>query len=255
MNNIIVLINLIKESNVKKTGKERAINQGYEISVKSWKQYCNKYGHELFVIETPVVEDFAVMKPHWNKMYILDILDANEIKYDQVMYVDSDTIVHDTAPDIFTVTDHKFCAVRNYGCMDWTLRSLEIYSELLFNNYKLPYLKYFNSGMLVFNKQHKDFFKKIQAFYFENLEKILYIQDKFELGNDQPVLNFLLDVHIPNEVMELGYEWNMQDMNRFEVLNNEMLHTKYGYISHYNCGIQPSPRYWMEKTYNHIYGS
>ena len=185
-------------------------------------------------------------------MYILDILEANKIEYDQVLYVDSDTIVHDNAPDIFKITDRKFCAVRNYGCMDWLLRSLEVYSKFIFENYKLPYLKYFNSGLLVFNKTHTDFFKKMQDFYFGNLDKILYIQDKFELGNDQPVMNFLLDMHIPNEVKELGYEWNMQDMNRFEVLTEDMLHVKYGYVSHYNCGIQPTPKFWMEKTFNFI---
>jgi len=252
MNNVVTLINLIKDSNVKKAGKDRALNQGYDISIKSWQNYCNKYGHELFIIDTPVVEDFAVMKPHWTKMYILDILEANDIDYDQVLYVDSDTIVHNNAPDIFLETSHKFCTVRNYGCMDWLFRSLEVYSKFVFENYKLPYLKYFNSGLLVFNKDHKDFFKKMQDFYFGNLDKILYIQDKFELGNDQPVMNFLLDIHMPNEVKELGYEWNMQDMNRFEVLTEDMLHVKYGYVSHYNCGIQPTPKFWMEKTYNFI---
>ena len=252
MNNVVTLINLVKDSNVKKAGKTRALNQGYDISIKSWQAYCNKYGHQLFIIDTPVIEDFGIMKPHWTKMYILDILEANEIEYDQVLYVDSDTIVHDNAPDIFKITDRKFCAVRNYGCMDWLLRSLEVYSKFIFENYKLPYLKYFNSGLLVFNKTHADFFKKMQDFYFGNLDKILYIQDKFELGNDQPVMNFLLDMHIPNEVKELGYEWNMQDMNRFEVLTEDMLHVKYGYVSHYNCGIQPTPKFWMEKTFNFI---
>jgi hypothetical protein len=253
MNNIIVLINLIKDSEVKKSDKQRAINQGYEISVKSWKKYCDKYNYQLFVIDSPVIDDFSIMKPHWNKMYILDILDSNKVQYNQIMYVDSDTIVHDNAPDVFLLTNNKFCVVRNYGCVDWMFRSLETYSKLLFDNYKLPYLKYFNSGMLIFNSTHKEFFKKMQNFYFNNLDKILYIQDKFELGNDQPVLNFLLDKYIRDDVKELPYEWNMQDMNRFEVLNDDMLHVKYGYISHYNCGIKPSPRVWMEKTYNYIY--
>lgn len=253
MNNIVVLINLVRDSTVKKAGKERALNQGYDISERSWRNYCEKYNHTLFVIDTPVTEDFSVLKPHWTKMYILDILDSNEIEYDQVLYVDSDTIVHTNAPDVFYFSENKFCAVRNYGCMDWLLRSMETYSKYVFDNYKLSYLKYFNSGFLIFNKKHREFFKKMQEFYFANLENILYIQDKFELGNDQPVLNFLLDMYIADDVKELGYEWNMQDMNRFEVLRDDMLHTRYGYVSHYNCGIQPSPRHWMKLTYDFLY--
>ena len=45
----------------------------------------------------------------------------------------------------------------------------------------------------------------------------------------------------------------MQDMTRFEVLGEDMLHTEYGYISHYNAGVKPTPGYWLEKTYKHLY--
>ena len=149
MNNIIVLINLIKESSLDKAGKERALGQGYDVSVKSWTEYCKKHNLLLYIIDSPVIEDYAILKPHWNKMYILDILDNNNIEYDQVMYVDSDTIVHTNVPNIFELSDYKFCIVKNYGSMDWTCRSIEIYSRLLFNEYKLLPSKYFNSGMFV----------------------------------------------------------------------------------------------------------
>ena len=42
-------------------------------------------------------------------------------------------------------------------------------------------------------------------------------------------------------------------MTRFEVLNENMLHTRYGYINHFNAGTPPSPQYWLEKTYKHLY--
>jgi hypothetical protein len=34
---------------------------------------------------------------------------------------------------------------------------------------------------------------------------------------------------------------------------NDILHTRYGYVSHYNAGTPPSSQYWMEKTYKHLY--
>ena len=45
----------------------------------------------------------------------------------------------------------------------------------------------------------------------------------------------------------------MQDMMRVEVLGADMLHTKYGWIYHFNCGVRPHPRAWMEATYKHLF--
>ena len=47
---------------------------------------------------------------------------------------------------------------------------------------------------------------------------------------------------------QLGYEWNMQDLNRFELLDEELTFTKIGWIYHFN-GIDDNVRnYIMEKT-------
>ena len=243
-NNIIFMINIVHD--------DRSRNQGYDYSVKSWKLYSKKIGAELFVLDQPLY-DYSYMKPQWFKMYILDILEANEIDYDQVLYVDADTIVHPDTPDIFETTDNKFCAVRNYGCMDWLCRSLENYSKLIFDDFTFPYYKYFNSGVMVFNKKHKSLFKSIQDFYHDNHEKIKHIQNTYHVGNDQPVLNFFVNRDIPEDYKVLDYEWNMQDMNRFEIIGNDMLHTRYGYVSHYNAGIKPTPGYWLQKTFNYLY--
>ena len=242
--NIIFIINIVKD--------ERSKNQGYNYSIKSWEHYSKKIGADLFVLDEPLY-DFSHMKPQWYKMYILDILEANEIEYNQVLYVDADTIIHPNAPNIFEVTDNKFCAVRNFGCMDWVCRSLENYSKLLFNDFMFPYYKYFNSGVMVFNKNHKELFKSMQEFYQDQHERIKHVQDNYHVGNDQPVLNFFVNRDIPEDYKVLDYEWNMQDLTRFEVLGDDMLHTKYGYISHYNAGVKPTPGYWLEKTYKHLY--
>ena len=242
--NIIFIINIVKD--------ERSKNQGYDYSIKSWEHYSNKIGADLFILDEPL-GDLSYMKPQWYKMYILDILDENEVEYDQVLYVDADTIIHPNAPNIFEISDNKFCAVRNFGCMDWVCRSLENYSKLLFEDFMFSYYKYFNSGVMVFNKKHRKLFKSMQEFYQEQHERIKHVQDNYHVGNDQPVLNFFVNRDIPEDYKVLDYEWNMQDMTRFEVLGEDMLHTKYGYISHYNAGVKPTPGYWLEKTYKHLY--
>jgi lipopolysaccharide biosynthesis glycosyltransferase len=242
--NVIFIINIVHN--------DRGRNQGYNWSIKSWEKYAEKYGHNLFVLDSTLF-DLEYMKPQWYKVFILDLLEGNQIDYDQVLYVDADTLIHPTAPDIFTLTDRKFCAVRNYGDMDWVLRSMENYSKFLFNGFTFPFYKYFNSGVMVFNKKHVPFFKTLQEFYQSNRNAIVEMQTTFGVGNDQPVLNYFVNRDIPDDFKVLPYEWNMQDMTRLEVLTEDFLHSRYGFISHYNAGVKPTPGYWIEKTYKHLY--
>jgi lipopolysaccharide biosynthesis glycosyltransferase len=248
--NIIFLINVTH--NKKFQGGGNTLQGAFEWSFKSWSHYAKRYGAEIFVLDEPLF-DVEYMKPNWFKMYILDILEANEIDYDQVLYVDYDTIVTPTAPNVFELTNHKFCAVRNFGDMDWVCRSIENYSKYVFNGFTFPYYNYFNSGVMIFNKKHKPLFDSIKKFYEENRELLIQMQNTFCVGNDQPVFNFFINRDIPNDYKVLGYEWNMQDMMRFEALNEDMLHTRYGYVSHYNAGTPPSSQYWIEKTYKYLY--
>jgi len=47
---------------------------------------------------------------------------------------------------------------------------------------------------------------------------------------------------------QLGYEWNMQDMRRFEILDEELTFTKIGWIYHFNGIPNDLRNYMMEKT-------
>jgi len=242
--NVIFLINIVHN--------ERSKNQGYDYSIKSWKSYADKYNCDLFILDEAIM-DISYMAPHWTKMYILDILDVNDIDYEQVLYVDSDTIVTPNAPNLFEMSEYKFCAVPNFGDMDWMLRSIEAYSSELFDNYTFPYYKYFNSGLMVFNKSHRGLFKSIQEFYTLNQQKIVSMQNTYGVGHDQPVFNFFVNRDLCDGYKILGYEWNMQDLNRSELLGDDLLFTKYGYVCHFNAGIKPTPGYWIEKTYKKLY--
>ena len=56
----------------------------------------------------------------------------------------------------------------------------------------------------------------------------------------------------------LPYEFNMNDMNRKEILSDDMLFTKCGWIYQYNAipnnEENKLTNYFMEKTYKHFYG-
>ena len=93
-------------------------------------------------------------------------------------------------------------------------------------------------------------------FYFNNKENLVRMQETFFTGTDQPVLNFMCQIE--NVKMKfLPYEFNMVDMPRKEILTEDLLFTKIGYIYQYNCipnnQDNKATYYWMKKTYEHLY--
>ena len=74
------------------------------------------------------------MKPNWYKLYVFDLLENNDIKYNQIV-VDADTIVHPNCPNFFEMTENKFCAVLFtevwIGCVEVWKIILNIYLMVL----------------------------------------------------------------------------------------------------------------------------
>ena len=68
-------------------------SQSYDYSIKSWKHFCDKYNCELLVWED-LLFPIEHMKITWQRYYLFDILESNNIDYDQILMVDADTIVH-----------------------------------------------------------------------------------------------------------------------------------------------------------------
>ena len=93
----------------------------YHYSIDSWKQWCNKNNCELLVLDE-LLYPVDYMKITWQRYYLFDILESNNIKYDQILMVDADTIVHPDCPNFFEVTDNKYCLVHDDGSYDWILR-------------------------------------------------------------------------------------------------------------------------------------
>jgi len=225
----------------------------YQFSIDSWKIWCDTNNCELFVLEDRIYPK-EVMNANWHKLFVFDLLEANDIKYNQILIVDADTIPHPDSPNIFDYTNNKYGVVRNYGSMDWVCRSYENYKKLLFPNVTYSPTDYFNSGVIVLNKQHRDFYKKTQTLYLEQYEFIKTIQQNYGVGTDQPVLNFMSRQENV-DIEYLPYEWNMQDIGRFEILNNDLPFINCGWIFHY-CAIpggDDATYYWMEKTFNKLY--
>lgn len=247
MNNIVFIIDIKKDG---KTKKE------YQYSIDSWKYFCDKYNHQLFTMEEPVL-DTDYMGVIWQRYYLFDILEHNNIDYDQILIVDADTIIHPDAPDIFELTDHNYTLVHDDGDFDWILRSMENYKEHLFQEEPIfDWFSYYNSGFQIVNKKHKPFFETMRTFYEKNSETIRWCQKNYGVGTDQTPLNYLLRRE-KVEITQLDYRFNMVCMLAKEILDDRMDFTNIGYVMHFN-GLPDKDKtvpYWMEKTYKYLYES
>jgi len=228
----------------------------YKYSIDSWKRWCDKNNCELFVLNDLILEK-EKMAICWQRYYLFDILDANDIKYDQVLMVDADTIVHPECPNFFEMSEGKLCGAHFDGSWDWVLRSIENYSKYAFDNYMMPWWEYFDCGFVLVNKKHKQFFNDIVNYYFTNQDTLINLQETFHVGTDQTPVNML--VHQRDiDFKLLPYEFNMCDMARKEILADDLLFTKIGWIYQYNAipnnKDNQLTNHFMKKTYNHFYG-
>ena len=229
----------------------------YQYSIKSWEKWCEKNDCELFVLTDLLLpkEEMAIC---WQRYYLFDILEANDIQYDQILSVDADTIVHPDCPNFFEMTEGKLTGVHNEGSYDWIIRSIENYGKFFFNGYIMDFTKYIDCGFNIYNKNHKDFLKSIINFYEQNAEQLRVAEKTWHAGTDQTPVNIMIEKN-NIDLKLLPYEYNMCDMNRKELLTDDLLFTKWGWIYQYNS--IPNNKedrltlYWMKKTYEYFYGN
>lgn len=257
MSNVVFMVNLPEH-------KKPNRNAPYFYSIQSWKHYCDKHTLELFVLDQRIYDE-SYMNANWHKLFVFELLDANDIKYDKVLIVDSDTIIHPDAPNIFDLIDedHGFYAVHNSGSYDWLFRSMENYSKFIFGGQWFSFTKYFNSGVMVVDETWKEIFMNIITFYMNNKDVLVSMQETYHVGTDQPVLNFFINGQDYKPVRLLPYEWNMQDMVRREILDLNLTFTKYGWVYHFNSipsnfkidqSNTSSPvQQWMQYTFEKLY--
>ena len=238
---------------------------------KDYKPECFQYGIKSFQnwakdknVEVVVFDEFLYphedMKINFQRYYVFDILEHNNIDYDQILISDVDCIIHPDCPNFFELTDHKYTVVRSVGSIDWILRSYENYSKHLFENKKFPYYNYFNAGFQIVNKNHKSIFDQLKNMYWSNKELIIKLMETYGVGTDQPIINFLANLS-GTEMKFLPYEFCMTDMHRLEVIHPDMLFArKWKGIYQFNClpshngrAIMGDVAYWMEHTYKFLY--
>lgn len=167
----------------------RGRHNAYQYSIKSWQNWAKKHNAEVIVWDEPLYTWDEMTIP-WQRYHLFKILDHNSINYDQILMVDSDTVVHPDTPDFFQLTEKKYVGVLDLGCWEWTGRSLRHYKDL-FNGFKVDRGLYFNGGFQIVNQIHKEFFNEVLEFYSKN-QDILRSKQKSGLGTDQTPINYLV---------------------------------------------------------------
>jgi lipopolysaccharide biosynthesis glycosyltransferase len=238
-------------------------SQPYHLSIASWKAWAAQYPDVHVVEWTEPIMEVSQMKTTLQRYWVFDILEHNGVEYDQVLLVDADTIIHPDCPNFFLETDHEFCGVLNNGCYEWTTRSIRDWGKALFPTAEpVKTWRYLNGGFLIANKKHKDFFKKIQNFYLENLTNINALTAQIKAGTDQTIVNYLLQ-EADMVVKILPECYNLQSLFDKHLLHlpgqswwpDDLIYLDAGWIYHFNA-IPNNPRddyYWMERTYNALY--
>ena len=234
----------------------------YHYSVKSWKKWCEMNNCKLVEWKDPIMDSSQfpiIMQREW----VFDILEHNNIDYDQVLIVDADTIVHPNCPNFFNETQHEYSAILNNGCYEWVTRSVRDWGNSLFPNQ--PLIKtydYFNTGFVVMNKKHKPFIEKIKELYLTRGEEIKIYRDKIKASTGQTIVNFMLQKH-NIKTTKLSEAYNLQDLHKKSLLHfpghswfsDELHFLEAGWVYHFNAIPQNERHvsYWMERTYNYLY--
>ena len=122
----------------------RGRHHSYDYSIKSWRHWADNNDCQVLVWDSAIYSWDEMTIP-WQRYHLFQILESNNIDYDQVLMVDCDTVVNPKTPNFFEMTDHKYSAVLDNGCWEWTGRSLRHYQDL-FDGFKVERGLYFNGG-------------------------------------------------------------------------------------------------------------
>tara|TARA_B100000700_G_scaffold230628_1_gene255100 strand:- start:3393 stop:4811 length:1419 start_codon:yes stop_codon:yes gene_type:complete len=232
---------------------------GYEwmdISKKSWEYWCKKNDCIFYHYDTPHQSDLKEFRVTWQRWFdVFDELEKNNIDYDKILLIDACSIVKWNCPNFFELTDDRLTAWLDKDNWGWIHQSVVGYKDFFkSHNHNLSSREivndYINAGAVIINKKHKEFFKSLKEFYYDNKDKLISLQDKeVKKGTDQTPFNYWLKINNVEVNTSLPFMYNLTHMHRKSMLQyNWQLgddkipyFIKWGYVWKYN-GIPKNER-------------
>ena len=180
-----------------------------QYSIKSWEAWCKRRNIDFVVVDK---HNDKYSFPIWNK---LDVCDVGK-DYDKIAIVDSDTMVHWSAPNILEHIESGVYGVQDNANLRWLNESVGNYGGEFFSDFKINLDKYINAGVIYLDKESLSIYEKLRDFYFENREKL----DSWNKGGgrEQTLFNFLLQKN-NYDINLLSPEWNMFSMHKKEMFS------------------------------------
>lgn len=100
--------------------------------------YAKRIGSDFHVMDSATA---WAITPHWEKFRIYDLLDV----YDRILYVDTDALIKKDCPDLFESVPDDMIGAFNEGA-----------------HFERKCPNYYNTGVMVISKRHKDVFTRPQ---------------------------------------------------------------------------------------------
>jgi len=264
--NIVFIPYIKREKDITQTsgiGKPRH-HQGYEYGISSWKKWCKKNNCKLIVLDQLLLPEEEMLIT-WQRWKVLDILEHNQIDYDQVLVVDADSIVHPDCPNFFELTNHNFTSIRGQGCHEFLGRGIKSYSNLFFNkDWSIKIFECFQTGFVIINKSHKEFFDRVFDFYNKHKDEIRKSYETVRTGSDIILLNVLRG-EFEQEIRYLPRQFSVEALFTKNLLKvypqqwwEDSLENLYnsGWIYQFNS-IPSTPdrdrTYWMQRIYTELW--
>ena len=193
----------------------------FDYSKNTWKHFCDRFDCEFVEFSEPVELDMFRFRINWQKaLFVFDELERRGVDYDQICLVDSSFMYKWDAPNFFELTDHKFTAWHDKDNMRWIYESIQGYKDF-FDGFELDQSKYVNSGLIIFNKEHREFFQSFKEMYYENVDKLVELQDKtVKKGTEQTPMNYWLQMKGIDVKMDLPILFKLTHMHRKQLFSH-----------------------------------
>lgn len=187
--------------------------------IESWQNWCNKNN----VILQVITED-EFIHPKFAFLSIFEKFNA-----DKIIHVDLDTLIHPKTPNLFELYNDTFTVVKDSGKIDYEIsprmtRGVDSF-ESIFDSFNIDKSKYFNSGMMMFNKNHSTFLKESKNWIESNYDKIAKWSSAGDTGLDQTPFNWLVQKHnIETKFLDMRYNRTGLVFKNLYVNDNYIIH-------------------------------
>jgi lipopolysaccharide biosynthesis glycosyltransferase len=165
-------------------------NEVAKLTLPSIQAYAQKIDADFLNI-TELKKDYITQK--WNKFYIHEILN----EYLRIIYFDVDILIRDDCPNLFDVVPETKLGMFNEGRYSPRFEFLEQASEYYNEPLKKWNGKFYNSGVMVISRKHKQIFKLPRGIDF--------------VETDQPFINLRI-LNDKIEMYDLPYDFNRMDI-------------------------------------------